>query len=71
MVHRERQQQFYMAPAMELPNSTVSTPLQWILKNVLFYSLQFFPLNFDHQCSVDMFDILAVEKMNLVIFCRK
>ena len=30
-----RWQQFHMAPAMEQPNSAVSTPFRWILKNAL------------------------------------
>ena len=30
-----RQQQFHMAPAIQQPNSAVSTPLQWILSSML------------------------------------
>ena len=30
-----RLQQFHLAPAMQRPNSTASTPLRWILKNAL------------------------------------
>ena len=33
--HVPKQQQFQVAPAMWQPNSTVSTPLQWIFKKVL------------------------------------
>ena len=38
MVYTEsapRWQQFHMAPVMEQPNDAVSTPPQWIFKNVL------------------------------------
>ena len=31
----QRWQQFHMAPAMQQPNSAVSTPLRWILENML------------------------------------
>ena len=34
--HARRRQQLHVAPAMQRPNNTVSTPLAWIFKNALY-----------------------------------
>ena len=58
-----RRQQFHMAPAMQQPNSTVSTLLQWILK---ICAVKGYSHSFRITCDMSTLSLLETEKQHYI-----